>query len=79
MRKSNYSFSVVDNQLKIVDNWCNGYMSVTNNIENVLTEIRNDIGDNIELLSVIYRDTDGNWDKVTPEWRGKECVNVKFF
>ena len=54
-------------------------MSVTNNIENVLTEIRNDIGDNIELLSVIYRDTDGNWDKVTPEWRGKECVNVNFF
>lgn len=79
MRKSNYSFSVVDNELKIIDDWCSGYMSVTNNIENVLTEIRTKIGNVIESLNITYRDTDGIWDKVTPEWSGNECVNVKFF
>lgn len=79
MRKSNYSFGVVDNQLKIIDNWSVGYMSVTNNIENVLTEIREQIGDNIENLSITYRDTNGDWDKVTPKWDGQKCVNVNFF
>jgi hypothetical protein len=79
MIKSNYSFNIVDNQLKIIDNWSTGYMSVTNNIENVLNEIRNQIGDNIENLNIVYRDTDGNWDSVNPEWRNQECVNVIFF
>ncbi len=79
MIKSNYSFNIVDNQLKIIDNWSTGYMSVTNNIENVLNEIRNQIGDNIENLNIVYRDTDGNWDSVNPKWRNQECVNVIFF
>jgi hypothetical protein len=68
----------VGTQLKIVDEWYGNFMSVTNNFENVLTEIKEQIGDDIFNLQIIYRDTNGVWDKVTAEWKGNECVNVIF-
>jgi hypothetical protein len=78
MRKSKYSFNIVGNQLRIVDEWYGNFMSVTNNFENVLTEIRKEIGDDISKLLITYRDTEGVWDIVTAEWDGDECINVTF-
>jgi hypothetical protein len=51
---------------------------VTNNFENVLTEIREVIGESIVGMDIIYRDTEGIWDRVTADWNGEECVNVNF-
>jgi|688.fasta_scaffold00684_2 hypothetical protein len=78
MRKSNYSFTIDGNELKIVDEWYGNFMSVTNNFENVLTEIREVIGESIVGMDIIYRDTEGIWDRVTADWNGEECVNVNF-
>lgn len=78
MRKSNYSFTIDGNELKIVDEWYGNFMSVTNNFENVLTEIREVIGESIVGMDIIYRDTEGIWDRVTADWSGEECVNVNF-
>jgi hypothetical protein len=78
MRKSNYSFTVDGNELKIIDEWYGNFMSVTNNFENVLTEIREVVGESIVGMNIIYRDTEGVWDRVTADWNGEECVNVNF-
>jgi len=78
MRKSNYSFTVDGNELKIIDEWYGNFMSVTNNFENVLTEIREVVGESIVAMNIIYRDTEGVWDRVTADWNGEECVNVNF-
>jgi len=78
MRKSNYSFTIDGNELKIVDEWYGNFMSVTNNFENVLTDIREVIGESIVGMDIIYRDTEGIWDRVTADWNGEECVNVNF-
>ena len=78
MRKSNYSFTIDGNELKIVDEWYGNFMSVTNNFENVLTEIREVFGESIVGMDIIYRDTEGIWDRVTADWNGEECVNVNF-
>ena len=78
MRKSNYSFNIVGNQLRIVDEWYGNFMSVTNNFENVLTEIRKIIGPDIVNMVIVYKDTNGDWDMVKAEWVGEECINVIF-
>lgn len=78
MGKSKFSFSVENNELRIIDEWYGNFMSVTNNFENVLTEIREFIGDSIVGMDIIYRDTEGIWDRVTAVWSGDECVNVNF-
>jgi hypothetical protein len=78
MRKSNYIYTIDNGQLLIRDCWSPGFLTVTNNIENVLTEIRREIGELILELKVIYRDTDNNWDEVKPIWDGNICNNVKF-
>lgn len=78
MRKSKYSFTIKENELKIIDEWYGNFMSVTNNFEDVLTEIREVVGDGIVNMDIIYRDTEGIWDRVSAEWEGDECVNVIF-
>lgn len=78
MRKSNYSFNIVGNQLRIVDEWYGNFMSVTNNFENVLTEIRKIIGPDIVNMVIVYKDTNGDWGMVKAEWIGEECINVIF-
>jgi hypothetical protein len=61
----------------IVDCCDENYMSVSNNAEGVLTEIKEKIGNYVKEYDVIYRDTEGIWDTMSPTW-SNECENVKF-
>ena len=65
MKTSSYSYRIVDDYLLIIDNSSDKdtFVSVTNNIENVLTEISM-IEENIINYDIYYRDTEHNWDQV---------------
>lgn len=78
--KSNFMFNVDHKQklLEIIDCCDGNQMSVTNNAEGVLTEILEKRGSFIKEYSVVYRDTDGNWDSIIPTWVGENCDTVKF-
>jgi len=76
--KSNYEWRFKDGVLAIEDLNL-GKMSVTNNMENVLTEIRSKIGDEIVGAKIVYRDSEGEWDGVIPVWTREVCTNVQFY
>ena len=65
MKTSSYSYRIVDDYLLIIDNSSDKdtFVSVTNNIENVLTEISM-IEENIINYDIYYRDTEHNWDQI---------------
>lgn len=76
--KSDYTYSVSpDGTLSIVDLNL-GRMSVTNNAEGVLTELRNKIGDRITDMKIIYYGSEGQWDTIIPTWSNGECIGVEF-
>jgi hypothetical protein len=75
---ADYDYYFEENKLKIIDLDLGG-TSVTNDIENVLTQIRLLEGDAILNKDIIYLDSDGNWDYVTPTWLDGKCVSVDFF
>ncbi|GAA4461804.1 hypothetical protein GCM10023189_37710 [Nibrella saemangeumensis] len=60
--RADYTYTVTDNIIAIVDLDL-GNRSVTNDIENVLADIRAEIGD-LAGYAVIYRDSMGRWDGV---------------
>lgn len=67
MRKSSFSYEVIDGVLCLID-LNEGGMSVTNDIENVLSEVyfnerRSQPG--LYKLPIVYRDSDGTWDGVS--------------
>lgn len=76
--KSDYEWRFKDGILSIEDLNL-GKMSVTNNMENVLTEIRSKIGDKILDAKIVYCDSEGEWDGVIPEWTITGCSNVQFY
>lgn len=55
-----------------------GRMSVTNNAENVINEIKKEVGDKIYEMKIIYQDSENAWDTIIPIWENNECVNVNF-
>ena len=65
MRTSSYSYRIVDDYLLIIYNSSDkdNFVSVTNNIENVLTEISMK-EKNIIDYTIYYRDTEYNWDQI---------------
>ena len=65
MRTSSYSYRIVDDYLLIIDNSSDkdNFVSVTNNIENILTEISMK-KENIINYNIYYRDTEYNWNQV---------------
>ena len=65
MRTSSYSYRIVDDYLLIIDNSSDkdNFVSVTNNIENILTEISMK-EKNIINYNIYYRDTEYNWDQI---------------
>ena len=76
--KSNYQFKITDDILHIEDlNY--GGKSVTNNIENVINEIKEMIGDKIKKCHIIYKDSEGIWDGIKPLWGINKCVEVDFY
>ena len=65
MKVSNYSYRIIDDYLLIVDisSDKDNFVSVTNNIENILTEISMK-EENIINYNIYYRDTEYNWDQI---------------
>ena len=65
MKVSKYSYRIVDDYLLIIDNSSDkdNFVSITNNIENVLTEISMK-EENIINYNIYYRDTEYNWDQI---------------
>lgn len=65
MKTSSYSYRIVDDYLLIIDNSSDKdtFVSVTNNIENILTEISMK-EKNIINYNIYYRDTEYNWDQI---------------
>lgn len=60
--RADYSYSVEGSVIAIVD-LDQGSKSVTNDMENVLEDIRAELGD-LSGYAVIYRDSMGRWDGV---------------
>jgi hypothetical protein len=60
--RANYTYTVAGSVIAIID-LDQGSKSVTNDMENVLDDIRAQIGD-LSGYSVIYRDSMGRWDGV---------------
>ncbi len=63
--RADYTYTVEGSVIAIID-LDQGSKSVTNDIENVLDDIRAKIGD-LAGYSVIYRDSMGRWDGVRLE------------
>jgi hypothetical protein len=76
--RSDFEYYFEDDILKIIDLDL-GNITVTNDIENVLTDIRKIEGDKILTHRIQYMDSEGNWDFVTPTWDGLVCNYVRFF
>lgn len=80
MRTSNsdYIWNTSGNVLLIQD-LDQGRMSVTNDIENVLSDLQKSIGDSIKSMDIIYRDSNGVWDGVIAEWGVSRCTDARFY
>ena len=63
--RANYTYTIEGSVIAIID-LDQGSKSVTNDMENVLDDIRAEIGD-LGGYSVIYRDSLGRWDGVRLE------------
>ena len=75
MRKADYTYTIENGTVKIIDLNL-GNVSVTNDAENVVTEIQSTT--NIKGLKIVYRDSDGNWDEIIPNWSDQVCLYVMF-
>lgn len=75
--KSDYLWSMRDDVI-IIEDLNAGGMSVTNDAENVVTEIFENSGEVIKKLPIIYLDSEGIWDEIVPIWDSTRCVDVKF-
>ena len=76
--RSNYEWEIREGILCIEDQNLGG-VSVTNDIENILTEIYLYSDNSIRDMKVIYRDSDGIWDGVHPKWGQRKCESVNFY
>lgn len=75
MRKADYTYTIENGTVKIIDLNL-GNVSVTNDAENVVTEIQSTT--DIKGLKIVYRDSDGNWDEIIPNWSDQVCLYVTF-
>lgn len=75
MKKADYIYNTDDEFVRIIDMNL-GNVSVTNDIENVITQINSER--NIKHLRIIYLDSERIWSEVIPKWDKDECVDVNF-
>jgi glutamate formiminotransferase len=75
--KCDYTFNIIDDVL-VIEDLNQGNMSVTNGAEDVITEIYQNIGENIKRYPIIYKDSEGIWDGLKPVWALSECVEIYF-
>lgn len=73
--KSNYTYYIKNNITFIID-LGGQFTSVTNNAEQILTDINQII--DIKNNKIIYRDTNFIWDEIIPIWDNNTCINVSF-
>lgn len=66
---ANFTYDIEDYIISIIDENL-GNTSVTNDIENVLKTICDDIG-SLQNKIIIYRDSEGTWDGVTVDKNNK--------
>jgi len=82
MSKSDYIYDVdYHNNIVVIKDLDLGRMSVTNNAENVLTEIEHHInlfGETIIDKTIFYKDSRGNIDEIEPNWLSGICNMVTF-
>jgi len=76
--RSDYDFWFDGNVLAIED--LGGMKSVTNDIENVLSDIFKSSGENLATKKIMYKDSMGIWDGITIYGMGKPGIfHVEFF
>lgn len=75
MVKADYVYTNADGIINIVDLNL-GNMSVTNDAENVLTEIND--SEEITDMRVVYIDSEEELSEMIPVWESGKCVNVTF-
>jgi hypothetical protein len=78
LTRSNYEWMIKEGILCIVDQNLGG-TSVTNDMENILTEIYLYSDNSIKKMGIIYRDSEGVWDGVHSKWDQRKCENVSFY
>lgn len=72
--RADYTYTVDGNVITIVD-LDQGSKSVTNDMDNVLDDIRSELGD-LAGYAVIYRDSMGRWDGVRLVGRSVEFYSL---
>lgn len=72
--RADYSYTVEGSVIAIVD-LDQGSKSVTNDIENVLADIRTELGD-LAGYAVIYQDSMGRWDGVRQKGHSVEFYSL---
>ena len=75
MVKADYVYTNADGIINIVDLNL-GNMSVTNDAENVLTEIND--SEEITDMRVVYIDSEEELSEMIPVWESDKCVSVTF-
>lgn len=76
--KSDFDWCIEGNTIYMEDLNLGG-RSLTNDMEEALTHIREIAGEEAESLFVKYKDSYGQLDSVVPEWINGRCTNVRFF
>ncbi|WP_409562680.1 hypothetical protein [Hyphomicrobium sp. MC8b] len=59
--RASYTYEIADGVLALTD--CNGPRSLTNDVENVLADLRDTLGLPLPA-TIVYRDTQGAWDGI---------------
>jgi hypothetical protein len=75
--KSDYRFKFIDNVL-VIEDLNLGRMSVTNNAEDVISEIITTTEKKLTEHFIIYKDSEGIWDQMIPSYSLTGCCEVFF-
>lgn len=76
MRKADYEYYIDDDKIYIIDLNL-GSVSVTNDAENVLSEIN--YNNDIIGKKVLYKDSESLWSEIVPTWDDDgKCIDVTF-
>jgi hypothetical protein len=80
MARSKYNYIIDGNFIFITD--LNGAMSVTNDIENVLSEISKDLNTSMDNFKIVYQDSYGDIDgikTINGSFKGFYFIGAKTF
>jgi hypothetical protein len=75
--KSDYRYKFIDDIL-VIEDLNLGRMSVTNNAEGVISEIRTSTDRRLTEHFIIYKDSEGVWDQMIPSYSLIGCSEVFF-